>query len=161
MQSILGYGFLLKAPDDYPEEQYQEKKAMIEKLCINAWKSCVNAKIEKMNFAIYAQDDIFISISFRNNQIEFALFDTSKKEIMQECSIFDFDKFVNKSRIQALEFRIENECKAIGKGNILKRESLDLAWEEKYQKQQHYEEDSLKADSQIEYHKTFYAKKSR
>ena len=49
MQSILGYGFLLKAPDDYPEGEYQETKAMVENLCKNAWKQCLNAKIEKMN----------------------------------------------------------------------------------------------------------------
>lgn len=137
MQSILGYGFLLKAPDDYPEGEYQETKAMVENLCKNAWKQCLNAKIEKMNFAIYAQDDIFITLSYRNEQIEFALFESSNKEIIQECSIFDFKKYVNNGRMDAFEYRIENECNAIRKGNILKRESLDASWEKKYREQIH------------------------
>ena len=132
MQSEYGYGFLLRAPADYPEADYQEIKNSIEKLCLFALNACKKANQEKLNFAIWSKEDIFVTVSVRANHAEFALFDKRANCIIQEYNIFEFEKYVNQAILNALAFRIENECKAVVNGSVLKRENLDLAWQEKY-----------------------------
>lgn len=132
MQTERGYGFLLKAPQNYPEAEYQKYKALIEKVCRVAEKSCLQIGVQTQNFAIYVRDSIFITVGIKQGKAEFALFEKNTNRLIQECNIDDFVKYVNEDRLEALAYRIENECQAISKGGILGRKNLDIAWDEKY-----------------------------
>lgn len=132
MQSILGYGFLLNAPENYPENEYQEIKSNIEKICRFAEQQCKAAEQNNLNFALRAGNQMFITVGVHNGQAEFALLDRENNCLIQECNIMMLKKYVDQNKIDLLAYRIENECDAIAKGNILNRTSLDNAWNIKY-----------------------------
>ena len=52
-------------------------------------------------------------------------------------------KYVDQNKIDLLAYRIENECDAIAKGNILNRTSLDNAWSIKYDNEKKREEETV------------------
>ena len=133
MQSERGRGFLLEAPDRYPEYEYQYAKASVEKICDCAMKNCKLHGIENLNFAILAKESVFICVSVYQNESEFALYDRKSNMLIQECTIFDFKKYVTQSRLDVLAARIENECAAVSKGAVLDRKALDKAWKEKHE----------------------------
>lgn len=135
MQTEYGYGFLLKAPADYPEEDYQELKYSIEQLCDGALRKCRSCGAENLNFAILSKNSIFVTVSVHSGKAEFAIYNKEEHQIIQECSICELKKYVSPSLMEALAMRIENECNAILKGSILNRKTLDDAWSEKYERE--------------------------
>ena len=131
MQSLPGYGFLLKAPQQYYEAEYQELKGSVEKICQYAENECKKAGISNINFAIYVKESTFITIGIKNNMAEFALFDNASSSLIQECSIYDFKKYVTEQRLDLFMCRIEKECKAVKRGQVLDRRKLDDVWNNK------------------------------
>ena len=132
MQTILGYGFLLDAPGNYPENEYQEIKNSIEKICRFAEYHCKAIKQNNLNFALRAGEKMFITVSVHNGQAEFALLDRKNNCLIQKCSIVMLKRYVDQSKMDLLAYRIENECNAIEKGSVLNRASLDYIWNAKY-----------------------------
>lgn len=132
MQSVRGYGFILEAPLKYLEEEYQEWKAEIERICCKAEELCNNVEVIKANFALLAKEEVFISVSVYDGVAQFGLYDKGNDRLNQECNIFDFKRYVTKGRLDALELRIEKECKAIASGRELDRKNLDKAWNRRY-----------------------------
>jgi hypothetical protein len=139
MQSEYGYGFLLKAPTEYPEEEYQELKTSIEQLCENALAACKSCGADNLNFAILSKNSIFVTVAVRESRAEFALYDRAGDRIIQECSIGDFKRYVSPRVLDDLTIRIEKECKAIVQGRILNRKNLDDAWNERFMSKQNIE----------------------
>lgn len=147
MQSERGRGFLLDAPEQYPEYEYQNAKASVEKICDCAMMYCKMYGIQDLNFAVFAKESVFICVSVRQNESEFALYDKQNDRLIQECTIYDFNKYVTQSRLNILAARIENECQAVAKGAVLDRKLLDAAWQTKY------ENDMLQKDIDSRMHK--------
>jgi len=145
MQSERGQGFLLIAPAVYPEDEYQELKASIEKICRKAEKICIESNVDNLNFALLAREEIFITVSVREKNAQFALYDKGNNKLIQECTIYEYKRNVNQFRLDLLEYRIENECRAVANGHVLSRENLDAAWMEKYRDEELNSEMSLVA----------------
>ena len=131
MQSFQGYGFLLKAPEQYYEAEYQELKGSIEKVCKYAEEECRKTGISNINFAIYVKETMFITVGIKEGVAEFALFDNTSSDLIQECSIYDFKRYVTEQRLDLFMCRIEKECKAVTRGQLLDRKKLDDAWNNK------------------------------
>lgn len=149
MQSILGYGFLLYAPENYPENEYQEIKSCVENVCRFAEHQCKAANQDNLNFALRVGDKMFITVSVHNGQSEFALFDRENNCLIQKCNIVMLKKYIDQSKMDLLTYRIENECKAIARGSILNRASLDRIWNAKYGEEEKQKRISLSHEHNI------------
>lgn len=135
MQSIIGYGFRMLAPDNCLENEYQEIKDIIERACRFAEHQCKAAEQSDLNFALRAGDGMFITISVHNGKAEFAMLDRKNDCLIQECDISMLKKYVDEDKMDLLSYRIENECDAIARGNILNRTTLDQKWRDKHDKE--------------------------